>query len=53
MDHAKYLFALAEQLNARAEACEDDAIYDELIIVANICRQAAEAIDLHTKEFAP
>lgn len=52
MGYAKHLSTLAAQLNAMAESCEDDAVYDELIIAADALEQAAEAIDLHTKVFA-
>ncbi len=52
MDHARHLSALAAELKARAEASEDDVIYDELIVVANVCAEAAAAIELHAKAFA-
>lgn len=52
MDHAKRLLAMAAELRALAESTEDDVIYDELIIVANVCTEAAAAIELHAKDFA-
>lgn len=50
MDHAKRLFALATELNGLAESTEDDVIYDELIVAANVCAEAAAAIELHAKD---
>ena len=47
MDYAKYLAAKALEFLNLAEAAEDDAVYDELIVVANVCRDAATAIELH------
>ena len=52
MDHAKHLSAVAAELKALAEATDDDVIYDELIIAANVCAEAAAAIELHAKAFA-
>jgi hypothetical protein len=52
MDHAKRLLAMAAELKALAESTEDDVIYDELIIVANVCAEAAAAIERHAKDFA-
>jgi len=52
MDHAKRLLAMAAELKALAESTEDDVVYDELIIVANVCTEAAAAIELHAKDFA-
>jgi hypothetical protein len=52
MDYAKRLLALAAELKALAENTEDDVIYDELIIAANVCAEAATAIELHAKDFA-
>jgi hypothetical protein len=51
MEYAKHLYALAAQLYGLAETCENDAVYDELIVAANVLSQAAETIDLHTKAF--
>ena len=52
MDHAKRLLAMAAELKSLAESTEDDVVYDELIIVANVCAEAAAAIELHAKDFA-
>ncbi len=52
MDHAKRLCAVAAELTALAEASEDDVIYGELIIAANVCAEAAAAIELHAKTSA-
>jgi hypothetical protein len=52
MDHAERLLAMAAELKGLAESTEDDVIYDELIIVANVCAEAATAIELHAKDFA-
>lgn len=51
MDHAKRLLAIAAELKALAESTEDDAVYDELIIVANVCSEAAAAIEVHVRDF--
>jgi hypothetical protein len=51
-DHAERLLAMAAELKGLAESTEDDVIYDELIIVANVCAEAATAIELHAKDFA-
>ena len=50
MDHAKRLLAMAAELKGRAESTEDDVIYDELVIVANVCAEAAAAIELHARD---
>jgi hypothetical protein len=47
MDYVKYLAAKAIEFRNLAEAAEDDAVYDELIVVANVCSDAAAAIELH------
>ncbi len=52
MDQAKHLSAVAAELRALAEATQDDVIYDELIIAANVCAEAAAAIELHAKSLA-
>ena len=52
MDYAKRLLALAAELKALAEGTDDDVIYDELVIVANVCAEASAAIELHAKDFA-
>ena len=52
MDYAKRLLAMATELQGLAESTEDDVVYDELIIVANVCAEAAAAIELHAKDFA-
>jgi hypothetical protein len=52
MDHAKRLLAMAAELKGLAESTEDDVVYDELIIAANVCTEAAAAIELHARDFA-
>ncbi|HEX7969227.1 MAG TPA: hypothetical protein VF502_13485 [Stellaceae bacterium] len=52
MDYAKHLSDVAAELKALAEATDDDVIYDELIIAANVCAEAAAAIELHANAFA-
>lgn len=52
MDHAKRLRAMAAELKGLAESTQDDVIYDELIIVANVCAEAAASIELHAEDFA-
>jgi hypothetical protein len=52
MEYAQHLFRIAAELRELAETADDDVVYDELIVAANVCQEAATAIELHAKAFA-